>query len=159
MEISGKLRRLVNDTNADSYIYDADKINLFIKDATASLDGIYYQQFETNDGVVLTPIPSQRQETIIATQAAILVKESEYSEKDRGSVKYRDAAQSIDTTNKAQSIAFHIDRLQKKLDKLIKTDNMRKIIPLQGEWGDYSDNDSSPVAGDGSSAPRVPPAA
>ena len=159
MEISGKLRQLVNDTDSDNYIYDANDINKYIKNAIETLDGTYYQQFETDDGVAITPIPTRRHETIIAKQAAILVKQSEYSKQDRGSVKYRDAAQSIDTTNKAQSIAFHIDRMQKELDKLIKTDNMRKVVPLQGEWGDRSGNDSSPTTGDGSSGPKVPPTA
>jgi hypothetical protein len=143
-DVSGKLKRNLGEISGVVTFADND-INNWIKDSCHLLGTKYYQLFSTADGVVITPVPTNEQEAIIALQASIIVEEGEYAKASRGSVKYRDAAHSFDTTMKTDAYKKRMDAMEDRLKNLIKTENLRQLDPKWREFSD-ADGDSSPSA-------------
>ena len=139
-DVSGKLKRLLGDLSGMN-TFSVPDINNWIKDACDTLGNKYYQKFLTDDGVVITPVPTNAEEELIALQAAIIAEEGEYAKASKGGIIYRDAAHSFDTTRKGNDYQRRIESLETKLNKLIFNCNQKKVDPKFREFSD-SNGDS-----------------
>jgi len=157
MDVSGKIRRLLADTNSGLYVYNDDMIFSSIKDSCHELMGIYRQKFETQNGISLTPVPTNKEESIIALQAVICINEAEATKASRDGIKYRDSAHSLDNTSRAVELSNRNDSLKQRLAQLIKTEHSLHITPKRGEFADRDGNTSTSAATFNSSNEVVPP--